>query len=116
MTFKDWLDRSIIPLSLGFGLQTLTATDKNGRMWRVFREDTDAGTGTDTTWQFPVFTTPTGLAPGTGPTPVDERWNVRAESVLFTSLTFSTADIVLEETRREEVTYARAAAKDFNVN
>ncbi|MHC4897911.1 MAG: hypothetical protein ACYTGW_12485, partial [Planctomycetota bacterium] len=107
--FQDRLDPADIPV-LGFGMQTLTATDKNGRIWRVLREDTNAKVGS-TTWQLPVFSTPAGLAPGSG----TDGWTIRAESVLLFSLSFSTGDIVLEETRREEVTYARAAAETFDV-
>jgi len=105
--FQDRLDPADIPGGLGFGVLTLTATDGNGRSWRVLREDTTGKVGA-TTWQLPVFSTPTGLTTGT--------WSVRAESALFFSSAAGTADMVLEEARREEVTYARAAAKSFTVN
>ena len=71
------------------------------------REDTNAKVGA-TTWQLPVFSSPTGLATGT--------WSIRAENTLFFSTAAATADMVLEEARREEVTYARAAAESFTVN
>jgi hypothetical protein len=105
--FQDRLDPADIAFGLGFAMQTLTATDGNGRTWRVLREDTNGKAGA-TTWQLPVFSSPTGLATGS--------WSIRAEGQLFFSSAAGTADMVLEETRREEVTYARAAAKSFTVN
>ena len=102
ITFQDRLDPTLLPVAFGF--QILTATDTNGRMWRVFKEDTD-GTVADVTLQLPNLSSVTGLATG--------NWTVRAESVLFVSTTFSAGDLILEELRRNEVTYARAISQVF---
>jgi len=104
--FQDRLDPADIPF-VGFGMQTLHATDGSGRRWRVLREDTNGKVGL-TTWQLPVFSSPTGLSTGS--------WSIRADSTLFFSTAAATADMVLEESQRAEVTYARAGAKTFTVN
>ena len=107
VTYQDRLTSDSIPN--GFAFQVLTATDASGRTWRIIERDTTSlAAAVDR--QLPVLTgvaTP-GLATGS--------WSVSAESVLVYSFTFGVGDYLLEELRREEVTYSRAAAKSFIVN
>jgi len=87
----------------------LTATDSAGRKWRLIEQDSSGASG-DATRQLPVMTNVSAVGLQTGP------WEVFAESHLIYSLEFSVGDYVLEELRREEVTYSRAATKTFTVN
>lgn len=105
VTYADLLDASA--LLGGFGFTELTATDAAGRRWSVLRQDTDGAAGAVTV-QLPDLAGLPGLATG--------NWSVRAENHLIFSLTFAAGDYVVEEIRRQQVTYARAAAKSFTVN
>ena len=107
VTFQDRL--SAASIFSGFGMQVLTATDSSGRNWRVLMEDTNGAVG-GTTVQLPDFAgvIEPGLATGS--------WSVMAESHLYFNLIFSTGDFLIEEMRREEVTYSRAATQSFTVN
>ena len=106
LTFQDRLDPASV--TGGFGFHVVTATSA-GRNWRLIRQDIDGLTG-GTVLQFPDFAgvNPVGLVPGS--------WAIRAESHLVFSLTFGNGDFMLEEMRREEVTYSRAADETFVVN
>ncbi|MEE2888423.1 MAG: hypothetical protein VX951_13415 [Planctomycetota bacterium] len=107
VVYQDRVDTSSIPSGLGF--HVLTATDSTGRNWRVIEQDTTT-VGAEVTRQLPVMTgvSVAGLQTGS--------WVVFAESVLLYNIGFGTGDYVLEEMRREEVTYSRAAPKTFTVN
>lgn len=107
VTYQDRIDASA--LLGGVGVTELIATDGAGRRWSVLRVDTDAATG-DVTVQLPDLagTGLVGLATGT--------WTIRAESTLFLSVTMTSGDFMLEEMRRQEVTWARAAPQSFTVN
>lgn len=107
VTYEDRMDPTTIPS--GFAFQVITATDSGGRQWRVLRQDTDAATG-PVTVQLPDFVGlgATGLGVGV--------WSVFCENHLLFSSTFGVGDYVLEEMRREEVTYTRSVALNFTVN
>ena len=107
VTYEDRLTGNSIPNGLAF--QILTATDASGRTWRIIEQDTTS-VAAAVDRQLPVLTgvTTPGLATGS--------WSVSAESVLVYSFTCGVGDYLLEELRREEVTYSRAAAKSFTVN
>lgn len=107
LTYEDRLNARSIT-SGGFAFQILTATDSSGRIWRMIEQDTTSAAA-GVTRQFPVMTgvSTTGLKTGS--------WSMFAESVLIYSLTFVTGDYVLEELRREDVTYSRAAPKTFTI-
>ena len=86
----------------------LTATSGT-RSWRLIRQDKTGASGA-TTWQLPVFSGAgaTGLATGS--------WRIRGETHQLFSLTMGNDDFLLEEMRREEVTYARTPETTFTVN
>lgn len=107
VTYEDRLSGDSIPNGIAF--QVLTATDTSGRAWRIIEQDTTSLTAS-VDRQLPVLTGVAipGLAAGS--------WSISAESVLIYSFTFGAGDYLLEELRREEVTYSRAAAKSFTVN
>ncbi len=93
----------------GFAIVDVTATDSAGRRWRLLAADTDAVGGT-TSLQLPDLSSNNvaGLATGT--------WSVLAEARLFVSFNLaSAADMVLEDRRRQEVTYARSVGQDFTI-
>ncbi len=106
VTFVDRLDRATLPAGLAIG--EVVATDPQSRQWRLLYEDGN-GAGGNRTVQFPPLggTGATGLANGA--------WSVRAEGRLFLSTTSLQGDLMLEDRRRMEVTYARAAAVTFTV-
>jgi hypothetical protein len=72
----------------------------------VLYEDTDPQGGTRTV-QFPDLTGLTGLVPGT--------WNIQAEGRLFLAPTMSAGNLLLEERRRGEVTFARSQPVPFTI-
>jgi len=106
VTYDDYLSTT----PPGFGFLQITATNEAGiRDWVVLRQDTD-GVNLGATVQLPDLTG-TGaprLAPG--------RWSVRTETTLMVSTTFANDFYVLEEIRRQQVLYARAASVEFIVN
>jgi hypothetical protein len=103
VTFSDRLDRAALPFGLAIG--EVVATDGPGRKWRVIYEDGD-GQGGVRAVQFPdLGTSVTGLATGT--------WHVQAEGRLFLSTTMTPGNLLLEERRRQEVTFARSTVMDF---
>ena len=106
VTYEDRLS-TVAP---GFGFLEITATDQAGtRHWTVLRQDTD-GVVANATVQLPDLTGSgvTGLAPG--------NWSIRAETHLIISGSFGVDSYVLEELRRQQVLYARAAPVQFTVN
>jgi hypothetical protein len=107
VTYEDRLDPA--PLPGGIAFTELIATDAGGRRWSILRGDTDPG-GSAKTVQLPALagSGAVGLAPGT--------WTIRAENTLLLSTTLTAGDYLLEEMRRQEVTWARAAPKSFTVN
>jgi hypothetical protein len=104
VTFVDRLDRAALPFSLAIG--ELIARDGLGHKWRVLYEDTDPQ-GATRTVQFPDQTGLTGLVPGT--------WNIQAEGRLFLATTMSAGNLLLEERRRGEVTFARSQSVPFTI-
>lgn len=107
VTFADALDPSGVPS--GLAVAEVTARDSSGRQWIVYVPDTDAAVGTKTI-QFPDLQTASvaGLATGT--------WSLRAEARVVYQVTGSTsADFLLAERVRQEVTYARSAATSFTI-
>jgi hypothetical protein len=107
VTYQDRLEAALLPGGIAF--TELIATDNAGRRWSIVRGDTDGSTGAVTV-QLPALAGSgvVGLAPGT--------WTIRAENTLLLSTTQTAADYVLEEMRRQEVTWSRAAPKTFTVN
>jgi hypothetical protein len=106
VTFDDRLDSMMMPGALA--LAELVAEDGAGRRWRLLQEDNDPQGGTRTV-QFPDLagTGAVGLAPGT--------WRIRAEARLYLSATAAPGDVVLEERRGREGTWARSAPVSFTV-
>ncbi|MCC6670063.1 MAG: hypothetical protein IT458_03320 [Planctomycetes bacterium] len=105
--FQDRLDAS--SLIGGFAFHSFTATDPLGRSWTLVRNDVDGAVG-NATVQIPDLAgvSVPGLAAGS--------WAVTAESHLLFSATFSPGSYNLEEIRRQQVKYARAAPRNFTVN
>ncbi len=107
VTYADRLDKAAV--IGGFASTELTATDGNGRLWTLLQHETSVSGGT-TTVQFPDMSglSPTGLATGS--------WSVRAENYLMLTLTSAgSGDWVLDERKRQLVTYARAKPVTFTV-
>ncbi len=108
VTFADRLDQTEVPG--GFATHVLRATDGNGRQWQLFLHDGNGKVGA-TSIQMPdlAAVATTGLATGF--------WLLRAESHLSLAGTgYGAGDYVLEERRRQEVTFARSAPVTFTVN
>jgi len=106
VTYQDRLDSATVPGSLAFQVLTVTS---GSRTWRIMRQDKTGASGS-TTLQLPVFSgvSEPGLAKGT--------WKIRAETHQLFSITMTNDDFLLEEMRREEVTYARTPETNFTVN
>lgn len=106
ITYDDYLSTTLP----GLGFLQVTATQQaGGRRWTVLRQDTD-GVNLGATLQMPSLagTGAVGLAPG--------RWSVRTETSLIVSTSFANDRYVLEEIRRQQVLYARAAAVQYIIN
>jgi hypothetical protein len=104
VTWEDRLNAAL--LIGGFGFQELIVTGPGQRRWSILRQDLDGATGSVTV-QLPDQLGPAGLAAGD--------WVVRAENHLLFSFTFANGDYVLEELRRQQVAWSRAAPKTFVV-
>jgi len=89
------------------GVVDVTATDGNGRRWRMFVPDRDPATG-DVTVQFPDLATNNvvGLVAGT--------WSMLVESRLALSVS-AIDDALLSERIRSEIEYTRGAPVPFTI-
>lgn len=106
VTFEDRLDPAALPGGRGF--LELRAQDALGRQWSLLRADTDALAAE--TWQLPDLagTGLVGLSTGT--------WTIGADMHLLFSITYGPNDYMLEEMRRQQVAFTRAAPKSFTIN
>jgi hypothetical protein len=107
VSFADRLDPTTVGNSPAFA--KITAADPAGRQWFLWLADLDAATGSETV-QVPDLTGTglTGLSTGV--------WKVSVENWQTFSFSELTEDFVLEEIRRQHMTYALSRAVDHTVD